>query len=221
MAVCIASSGACAIADGVPQDGRIRIYQADNVAMVGDSLTSGVVNAPWFGQLKLAVDAFYTSRGLTPPTWTNLGSGGTGSVYFKDNVPALVNALPAKKLVWILYGINDINNGSVGPLASHVANMNTGLDAITGSPRLAFCSPWVREEPTYVADIRAMRDAQAAIARARGAAFVDMRAYWDVASTAERTGLLVDALHPSEPAGNAWLSGKGLHQVVLHTETAP
>lgn len=212
--------GVTCAADNVPQEGRIHIYRGDTIVMVGDSLTSGVVNAPWFNQMKAAADAFYSSRGLPALTWVNSGLGGSGSVYFKDNIASIINA-HNPDLVIIAYGINDINNGSVPTLQAHIDNMNEGLALITGNPRLAFCSPFERQA-VAAADIRAMRTAQANdLARPRGAAFVDWRAYADSLSASALAALLVDGLHPTEPAGNAYLSGITNHQVAVHAEAGP
>lgn len=204
--------------DGIPNEGApIYVRPGETIVMIGDSLTSGVVNAPWFTQFKTAADAFYTAQGLTLPTWINEGSGGTGSIYFKDNIATIINA-HEPDLVIIAYGINDINNGSVPTLQAHIDNMNEGLADVTGDPRLAFCSPFERQA-VAAADIRAMRTAQRTdLAIPRGAPFVDWRAYADALTPAALSALLVDGLHPTDPAGNAFLSNITLRQVAFRTE---
>lgn len=221
MAVLVASGTPACVADGIPQEGKIHIYRGDTIVMVGDSLTQGNVNSPWFTQLKLAADAFYSTQGLAALTWVNSGAGGTGSQYFSDNVPALVNA-HSPDLVIIAYGINDIGAMT---LQDHLDRMTTALGFITGNPRLAFCSPFCRQpggDTSLDVSIRAMRTAQAdTLARPRGAPFIDWRAYADSLSSAARAALLVDGIHPTDPAGNAYLSGITNHQVAVHAEAGP
>ncbi len=211
----LSSSSIGVIGDAVPNEGKLYTRPGEVIVAVGDSLTQGNVNNPWFTQMKTAMDLFYLRAGKTAPTWVNSGVGGSGAVYFEGNIATTINA-HSPNLVFIEVGINDVANLT---LQQHIDLMNGGIDDITGSPRLVIISPFARQvaDTSLNPEIRLMRDAQATIARERSAVFIDWRAYADSISAAALAARLVDGIHPTDPAGNAWLSDKVMRQTNMRT----
>jgi lysophospholipase L1-like esterase len=192
-------------ADSIPNEGaKFEIYPGDTIAMWGDSL--GDTNYLYWQFMQEAVDAFYTSKGLTAPTWINRHVGGAQTTYIEHGDQIGTAIADAPDAIVLLIGINDVP--SIAKETS-VANCNTFWDSVTASlPRLRrmWVSPWVKSGSD--ADIRLYRTEYAAAARARSIPFVDLRAYQD-ADNVDRTA---DGVHPHNPIGRSWISSKVLFQ---------
>jgi lysophospholipase L1-like esterase len=213
MAVSVAAFGACAIADNVPQEGRLHIYSGDTIAMWGDSI--GIPQYKYWEQLEIAVNAFYNSRGLTPPTFIDNHSGGAKTDWLTQPLIQAIAIADEPDVVILEIGINDVNGGiTKEQSAVNIDAFWTVLLAEFPSLRGMMLGPW--EKSPFEEDIRLYSTEHAAVARSRGFAFVNLRAYQD-ADPGVRT---TDQVHPNDE-GKAWLSGKAMFQIALHTETRP
>lgn len=211
-------SPACA-GDSIPQEGRLTIRPGDKVLMLGDSITV-VATWYWWEHLRLAADNFYAARGLTALTWVDSGISGNTTADLLAGVQArVIDHTPDVVIIHI--GINDHFIGLT--LQEGIDNYNDLLDAITAAlpnVRILMLSPaFDTKRPTPDAEIDSRRTAFAAIARARGYGYVDLRAYYSAMSSAAQTALSSDGgLHPSDPVGRAWWSNNALFQINLSTE---
>lgn len=226
MAVLLAASGPSCIADNVPQEGRLHIYPADRVVLLGDSITASF---PWHTQFTAAVDLFYTRRGLTPPTWINSGVNGDATNDISGAEQARIFDHNPDVLIYGPIGFNDVGNiPEAQSIDGYTSTWDLSLAEFPNLRTLAI-SPWVSLTPGTGVDsgnaaaFRSLRTGFANVCRPRGVPFVDVRGYWDAAnySAAQANALNTDGAHPTDPAGRALLSGQVSQQVALHTESAP
>lgn len=198
-------SGKACISGGPPQDSRPVIRPADTVVFVGDSISDfAVIDA--FVTLRANVDAFFTSRGLTPPTWINEAvSGDTTQGVLNRIGPILARDLD---VVFLFIGVNDAQ-ASVST-ATFQTNLTSILDQILATRptcRVVMIPPWlifgVKPNGSNAFDtaMNAYRDVVRTLANARGIPFVDIRTLY---FNGTDTGLLMDSVHPNA-AGELWI----------------
>jgi lysophospholipase L1-like esterase len=205
-----ATTGGFRFGDVVPKESVFHIYQADRIALWGDSL--GDTNWLYHSFFQAAVDAWFTTRGLTPPTWINRHAGGATTAYIEHADQRATAIADNPNGIILLIGINDV---PAIARATSVSNINTFWDGVSGTLtrlRRFQLSPW--EKGGSEADIRLYRTDYANAARTRNIPFVDLRAAQDI-DNVPRTA---DGVHPSNPLGRSWISSRALFQTELHAE---
>ena len=214
MALGILGSRAPSVAgDSIPNEGgKLVIYPGDKIALWGDSL--GDTNWLYWEYLKINVDLFYTSKGLTAPTWVNRHVGGATTDYIAHGDQHATAIADAPNVILLEIGINDIPSIAKATSVANIEAFWTAVFAALPRLRAMQMSPW--EKTGSTADIRLYRTDYAASARARGIPFVDWRAYQD----ADDQARTADGIHPANPSGRVWLSEKLLRQINLRTGTS-
>lgn len=213
-------SGSCAF-DQVPNEGdKLLIYPGDKIVMVGDSITTNT--APffywWWDQYQGSIDLFYTSRGLTPPTWVDKGIGGGYTATIQ--MDAVVNEVIAEAPDVVICEIGTNDPRSI-PEANSVVNLNTWFDKLyAGVPtvRVMLMTPAFNfEEPQFPNSTwDSLAAAWRQIARERAVPCVDLRSYFNYTLTADQQDALsTDGTHPSNPVGRAWWSARALFSTNL------
>ena len=210
------------VGDGVPNDtGKVVIRPGDRVVLLGDSITASY---PWHTQFTTAINAFYNSRGLTPPTFIN--SGVDGDATNDIDVQTRVIDHDPDVLIYGPMGFNDVGNIAEETSATqYAATWDASLAALPGLRTLGI-SPWVRLTPGqgtdsgHIAAFQSLRTVFAGICRDRGIPFVDVRAYWDRANytQSQQLALNADGAHPTDPLGRALISSHVLFQTNMRTE---
>lgn len=206
MAVSIAAPGFTCVSGNVPQDGgKLSIRPGDSVVFVGDSISDfAVIDA--FANLRAMVDAFYTARRLTPPTWVDQAVTG-------DTTQGVINRITDitvldLDVVFLYIGINDVQASVAN--ATIAANLTTIVDAIFAARptvRMMLLCPWLifgvkpNGSNAEDSDLNTVRASVQALAAARGIPFVDIRTLY---FNSTETALLADSVHPNA-AGKVWL----------------
>lgn len=221
MAVLAVASGLCC-ADNVPQEGMLDIYSGDKIVTVGDSITTDAFK--WWDQYQGSVDLWYTSRGLTPPTWVNKGIGGAYTTTIA--MPAVIAEVIAEAPDIVLNNIGT-NDPRTNPEATSITQYNSWWDqllaAVPGVKVMMLTPPFNNEEPQFPASTwNSLAAAWRQIARERGAVCVDLRSYYNnTLSAAEQAALSSDGTHPTNPGGRAWWSARALFQTRLNAGARP
>lgn len=204
--------------DGAPNEGsKLVIRPGDKIVQLGDSITD-FDNINSFASMRSNVDLFYTSRGLTAPTWVDEGVTG-------DTTQGVINRITditthAADVVTVYIGVNDVQ--AAVATSTIETNLNSILDSIlTAKPttRILMIPPWlifgVKPNGSNASDT-AMNAAMGVvrdIAATRSLPFVDIRTSYFATSAAS---LLSDSVHPNA-AGKLWISGQVEFRLILRT----
>jgi len=218
MTVSVAPPSFACVNGYVPQEGKLVIRPGDTVVQVGDSITDyAVINA--FATMRTNVDAFYTSRGLTPPTWINEGVSGDTT----QGVINRLNTITARDLdvVTLFIGVNDVQASVAN--ATIATNLTTIIDAIFAARptvRMLVIPPWLifgvkpNGSNAEDSDMNTVRASTSAAAAVRGAPFVDIRSLY---FAGPETALLADSVHPNA-ARKLWICQQVEFRLNLRTE---
>ena len=178
--------------DGARYNRRVELFasydvQPGDVVMLGDSITEG---ADW--------------PALLPGVRIhNHGIGGDDTVGVLRRLALVTDRRPGK--VFVMIGTNDIGKG-VHSVDEIVVNIATIVDRIRAdSPTteiyLQSVLPRVRRRADHVSGVNR---GIAALARERGATWIDLRPIFDQGDGAMNLDLAPDALHPNGEGNRRW-----------------